>query len=49
MIYVLIDLGNPERVKTIERLYAENLKGKREMPEVMIIDAKEKVSASITK
>lgn len=49
MIYVLVDLGNPERVKTIESLYAENLKGKRKTPEVMIIDAKEKVSASITK
>lgn len=49
MIYVLIDLGNPERVKTIERLYAENLENKRKTPEVMIIDAKEKVSASITK
>lgn len=49
MIYVLIDLGNPERVKTIEKLYNENLKNKRKTPEVMIINAKEKVSASITK
>lgn len=49
MIYVLIDLGNPGRVKTIEKLYAVNLKNGRKTPEVMIIDAKEKVSASITK
>lgn len=49
MIYVFIDLGNSGRVKTIEGLYAENLNKGRKMPELIIIDAKEKVSASITK
>jgi hypothetical protein len=49
MIYVLIDLGNSGRVKTIEKLYAENLKKGKKTPEIMIMDAKERLSASITK
>lgn len=49
MIYVLIDLGNSGRVKTMEKLYAENLKKGKKTPEIMIMDAKERLSASITK
>lgn len=47
LIYVLIDMGNPGKVKTIERIYAENLKSEKKTPEILIINATQKESASI--
>ena len=46
MIYVLIDLGNPGRVKSIQKLHTENIANGKKTPEIFIIDAKEKDSAS---
>lgn len=46
MIYVLIDLGNPGRVKSIQKLHTENITHGKKTPEIIIIDAKEKDSAS---
>ncbi len=46
MIYVLIDLGNPGRVKSIQKLHTENIAHGKKTPEIIIIDAREKDSAS---
>lgn len=48
LIYVLIDMGNPGKVKTIERMYAENLKSGKKTPKVFIINAAQRESASIS-
>ncbi len=47
MIYVFIDLGNPGRRKRIEQVHAEDVKQGKKVPEVIIIDAIEKASASV--
>ena len=46
MIYVLVDIGNPIRVKKVITLYEEGVNEGRKVPEVIIIDSKEQVSAS---
>lgn len=47
MVYVLIDLGNPGRVKTIQKLYDESVAQGEKTPKVLIIDARRKDSASV--
>lgn len=47
MVYVLIDLGNSGRVNTIQKLHKENIEQGKKTPEIIIIDAKEKDSASV--
>ena len=49
LIYVFIDLGNPGRRKKIEQIHAENVRLGREVPDVVIIDARKKESASVMK
>lgn len=48
MIYVLIDMGNPGKVKTIENMYSEKLKRGEKTPEILIINAVAKKSASVS-
>ena len=47
MVYVLIDLGNPERIKTIQKLNKKSLAQRKKTPKVVIINAREKDSASV--
>ena len=49
LIYVFIDLGNPGRRRKIEKVHAENIRLGKEVPEVIIIDATKKESASVMK
>lgn len=49
LIYVFIDLGNPGRRRKIEQVYAENVRLGKEVPDVIIIDARERESASVMK
>lgn len=48
MIYVLIDMGNLGKVKTIENMYSEKLKSGEKSPEILIINAVAKKSASVS-
>ena len=47
LIYVFVDLGNPERLNTLMTMHKKNKKSGIECPELFIIDAREKKSASI--
>ncbi len=46
LIYVLLDVGNPERVKKITEIHNNNLEKGIECPELVIIDAKARNAAS---
>ena len=46
MVYVLVDTGNPIRVKKLITLYEENINAGKKVPEVIIIDSTKQVSAS---
>lgn len=46
LIYVFVDVGNPERRKTIMELHRNNLEKGVRCPELVIIDANERNSAS---
>lgn len=46
-IYVLIDLGNPQRIQRIIEEHRKNVGSCRRCPELVIIDANEKQSASV--
>lgn len=46
LIYVLVDVGNPVRLKTIKALYYKNHRAGKECPVLVIIDAKPKKAAS---
>ena len=45
-IYVLIDVGNPGRVKKLEECHEEDLFMGKDVPDLVIIDAKPKDAAS---
>ena len=47
MIYLLVDLGNPRRIENILRIHEENKKNNIQCPMLIIVDAKNKQSASI--
>lgn len=47
MIYVLLDLGNPIRVKNLKKLHSQNIANGINVPEVIIINGTEKASASV--
>ena len=47
MIYVLVDIGYPGRVKKLEEKVEEEGYGNEIVPEVYVIDATEQVSASV--
>ena len=47
LIYVLVDVGNPRRVKNIKDIQQINKMKGIECPELVIVDAREKQSASI--
>ena len=46
MIYVFVDLGNPGRLKKITETHQLNLQSQKKVPELMIIDATTKNTAS---
>ncbi len=46
LIYVLVDLGNPGKVKKIKDLHRQNIEQGRKVPELIIIDSTQKESAS---
>lgn len=46
MVYVLVDTGNPIRVKKLITLYEESVNAGKKVPEVIIINATRQVSAS---
>lgn len=46
-IYVLIDLGNPRRIQTIIDKHRINVRSGNSFPDLVIVDAKEKKSASV--
>ena len=46
MVYVFIDVGNPGRRRTLEEMHERNLRSGNRIPEVVIIDATEQLSAS---
>ena len=46
MIYVLVDVGNPGRVKTITEYHNRKVDERCKVPELVMIDATHKVSAS---
>lgn len=46
-IYVLIDLGNPQKIKKITTEHQKNLNSHKRCPELVIIDATEKKPASV--
>ncbi len=47
LIFVLIDLGHPERIETIKKIRTEKDREGEAIPELVIIDATKKKSASI--
>ena len=46
MVYVLVDTGNPIRVKKLITLYVESVNAGKKVPEVIIIKSTKQVSAS---
>lgn len=46
MLYVLVDIGNPIKVKKLKELHEKNINEKKRVPEVIIIDAMRQDSAS---
>lgn len=46
LIYVFIDVGNPQRLKNIKMLHRKNQIEGKDCPELVIIDAREKRAAS---
>ena len=46
MVYVFIDVGNPGRRSTLEETHENDIRSGKKTPEVIIIDATEKLSAS---
>ncbi len=46
LIYVFVDVGNPRRVETIRKTHENNLAKGIECPELVIVNAREKKSAS---
>jgi hypothetical protein len=46
LIYVLIDLGNPIKVKRVQDLYDKLYNDGKNPPDLIVIDSKEKQSAS---
>ena len=46
MVYVFIDVGNPGRRRTLEVTHENDLISGNRIPEVVIIDANEQLSAS---
>jgi len=49
MVYVLVDVGNPQRINKILGIHAENIRLNKKCPELIIVDAKYKQSASVYK
>ncbi len=47
MVYVFIDVGNPGRRRTLEEMHERDLRSGNRIPEVVIIDATEQLSASM--
>lgn len=47
MVYVFIDVGNPVRRRTLEEMHERDLRSGNRIPEVVIIDATEQLSASM--
>lgn len=48
LVYVLVDVGNPLKVKRLKELHKENIGQGKKVPELIIIDSMPKVSASRT-
>lgn len=46
LIYVLIDVGNPKKVKRLFKVHRENIYNNKKVPDVVVISAVEKSSAS---
>lgn len=46
LVYVLVDIGNPLKVKKLKELQKENIGQGKKVPELIIIDSTPKVSAS---
>ena len=46
LIYVFVDVGNPGRLETLKNLHRKNLLEGKKCPELVIIDARKKNSAS---
>ena len=48
MVYVLVDVGNPVKVKKLLDRYNRDIDEGKKVPEVILIDQTSKESASIT-
>lgn len=46
LVYVLVDLGNPVKVKNLKNLHEQNIEQGKKVPELVIIDSTKKDSAS---
>ena len=46
LVYVLVDLGNPVKVKNLKNLHQQNIEQDKKVPELIMIDSTKKKSAS---